>query len=92
MAVAPTMPIPEMLLSRLLASSERCCATIRFSIDPHRLHRLKPRRQHDKARVSIDRQARILFTRNDPQQLLDPLTPLRISRTWWPSFVSSRAQ
>ena len=43
----------------------------------HRLHRLKLRRQHDEAGVSIDRQARILFARNDLQQLLDPFAPLR---------------
>ena len=43
----------------------------------HRLHRLKPRRQHDKARVSVDRQARILFGRNNLQQLLNPFTSLR---------------
>ena len=42
-----------------------------------RLHRLKLRRQHDKARVSIDRQARIRFASNDLQQFLDPVTPLR---------------
>ena len=42
-----------------------------------RLHRLKLCRQHDKARVSIDRQARIRFASNDLQQFLDPVTPLR---------------
>ena len=34
MADAPTMPIPGMLLSRLLASFERCSIMIRLSIDP----------------------------------------------------------
>ena len=34
MVVAPMTPIPGMVSSRLLASFERCCATIRFSIDP----------------------------------------------------------
>ena len=38
---------------------------------------MKPRRQHDKARVGIYRQARILFAGNDLQQFLDPVTPLR---------------
>ena len=33
----------------------------------HHLQRLKLRRQHDKAGVSIDRQARILFARNNLQ-------------------------
>src|SRR6516165_377900 len=33
-ALAPMMPIPGMLCSRLLASFARCCAMIRFSIDP----------------------------------------------------------
>jgi hypothetical protein len=43
----------------------------------HRPHRLQTRRQHDKARMSIDRQPRILFARNDLQQLLDAFTSLR---------------
>ena len=34
MAVAPITPIPGMVSSRLLASLDRCCAMIRFSIDP----------------------------------------------------------
>jgi hypothetical protein len=34
MALAPRTPIPGMLASRLLASLARCCAIIRFSIDP----------------------------------------------------------
>src|ERR1700693_4808043 len=42
----------------------------------HRLQRLKPRRQHDEAGMSINRQACILFGRNDLQQLLDPFAPL----------------
>jgi hypothetical protein len=33
-AVAPITPIPGMLSSRWLASFPRCCAMIRFSIDP----------------------------------------------------------
>jgi hypothetical protein len=32
-----------------------------------RLHRPKRRRQHDEARVRIDRQARVMFARNDVQ-------------------------
>ena len=75
MADAPTMPIPGMLLSRLLASFERCSIMIRLSSD-HRLYRMKPRRQYDEAGVSIDRQARVPFARNDLQQLLEPRVPL----------------
>jgi hypothetical protein len=33
-AVAPMTPMPGMVSSRLLAWFERCCALIRFSIDP----------------------------------------------------------
>src|SRR5215475_11148158 len=33
-AVAPMTPMPGMVSSRLLASFERCCAMIRFSINP----------------------------------------------------------
>src|SRR5262249_24926116 len=33
-ALAPMAPMPGMLCSRLLASFARCCAVIRFSIDP----------------------------------------------------------
>ena len=51
-AVAPITPIPGMLSSRWLASFTRCCAMIRFSIDPINVCvRLKLRRQHDEARV-----------------------------------------
>ena len=42
----------------------------------HRLHRMKPCSQYDKAGVTIDRQARIPFARNDLQQLLEPGGPL----------------
>ncbi len=41
-----------------------------------RLHSLKLRRQHNKARPGIDRQVHILVIRNDRQQLLDALAAL----------------
>jgi hypothetical protein len=37
---------------------------------------MRPRRQHNKTGVSIDRQARITFARNDLQQFLEPRVPL----------------
>jgi hypothetical protein len=51
---------------------------IRFSIDPTSL---KLCRQHDQARTRVDRQAFIPVIRNDRQQRLEPLPPLRRHNT-----------
>jgi len=66
-----------MLSSRLLASAQAVLLHHDAFLDrsDQRLHRLKLRRQHDKARVSIDRQARIRFASNDLQQFLIPSRP-----------------
>jgi transposase len=45
------------------------------------LQRLKLRRQDDQARARIDRQAVVLFVRDDRQQTLEPLPPLRSHNT-----------
>ena len=76
-ALAPVTPMPGMLSSRRLTSLERCCTMIRCRCSDHRLHRLKFRRQHGKARMSIGRQARILCAGNDLRRLLNSFTPLR---------------